>query len=178
MHASIYRYIPERALIGGVFLGESVPIFIETVCEALQQQRVSFAVVGGYAVALHGAVRGTIDLDIIIKHSETTFIQMEKALTSIGFQSRLPLRAQEVFHFRQEYIEHRNLVAWSFYNSENSSEIVDVILTHDFSQMKAMVKRFNQTKIPVLCIDDLIQMKKASGRPQDSEDIKALEFLK
>jgi hypothetical protein len=39
-------------------------MFIETVSKALSDHNVSYAVVGGYAVALHGAVRGTIDVNI------------------------------------------------------------------------------------------------------------------
>jgi len=42
-------------------------MFILRVIEALKGHRVAYAIVGGYAVALHGAVRGTVDIDIIVK---------------------------------------------------------------------------------------------------------------
>lgn len=37
--------------------------FLNQICHALQTNRVRYALVGGYAVALHGAVRGTVDVD-------------------------------------------------------------------------------------------------------------------
>ena len=40
--------------------------FLERVCRCLDANNVSYAIVGGYAVALHGAPRGTIDGDLIV----------------------------------------------------------------------------------------------------------------
>ncbi len=39
--------------------------FLNQICNALQTNRVRYALVGGYAVALHGAVRGTVDVDAL-----------------------------------------------------------------------------------------------------------------
>ena len=44
-------------------------MFIHEICAALEHAEVSYAVVGGYAVALHGAVRGTVDVDVVIQWS-------------------------------------------------------------------------------------------------------------
>jgi hypothetical protein len=134
--------------------------------------------VGGYAVALHGAVRGTVDIDFIIALNQRSFRQTEKALNSIGLKSKLPIIADDVFNFREEYIEKRSLVAWSFTNPDNPLEIVDIIITEDAKQIKSVVKTFNGTRIKVIAIDDLIKMKKKSARKQDIEDIKALEKIK
>jgi hypothetical protein len=41
-------------------------LFIEKTCKALAESGVRYAIVGGYAVALHGAVRGTMDVDIAV----------------------------------------------------------------------------------------------------------------
>ena len=71
--------------------------------EAFQKRGVSFAVVGGMAVALHGAVRGTVDVDIILRLSQKNFEAAEKALKSMGLTPRLPVSAAEIFLFREEY---------------------------------------------------------------------------
>lgn len=86
--------------------------------------------------------------------------------------------ADDVFNIRKEYIEQRNLIAWSFTNPRNSLEIVDIITTEDEKQLKSVGKTFNGTKVKIVAIDDLIKMKEGSGRKQDIEDIKALEKLK
>ncbi|MCI0409391.1 MAG: hypothetical protein L0191_12675, partial [Acidobacteria bacterium] len=86
------------------------------VIRALNEARVPYAVVGGYAVALHGAVRGTVDVDLVIRFKAVDFQRTERALVSLGLQSRLPITAAEVFQFREEYLQNRNLRAWTFIN--------------------------------------------------------------
>jgi hypothetical protein len=153
-------------------------MFIYRVVAALQRSQVPFAIAGGYAVSLHGAVRGTVDLDIVLRLSKPDFVAAEAALKEAGLQPRLPVSAGEVFEFREEYIRNRNLIAWTFSNPANPAEIVDVILTHDLSRLKIKTISSDGWKLPVLAVADLIAMKKLSGRPQDLEDIRALEALR
>ncbi len=101
----------------------------------------------------------------------------EAALVKAGLTPRLPVTAQDVFHFREEYINNRNMIAWSFYNPNNLLEIVDIIITEDAAAMKTVQKRAFGLSINVASIPELIAMKKKSARPQDLEDIKALETL-
>jgi hypothetical protein len=147
------------------------------VTKALDAARVPYAIVGGFAVALHGAVRGTVDVDLAIRLVERDFKAMEKALVGLGLRSRLPLTAAEVFRFREEYIRNRNLIAWTFVNPDRRSEIVDLILTQDLRKMKTRAIKVQGQTVRVAAIPDLIKMKQASGRPQDLEDIKALQSL-
>lgn len=152
-------------------------MFIKTVIDALNKADINYALVGGYAVALHGAVRGTVDLDFVIALDEQQYELLEKALTSIGLTPRLPVSAKEVFQFREEYINNRNLIAWSFINTNNPLELIDIIITHDANKMKTETLSADGMIINIATIDELIKMKKASGRPQDLEDIRALEKL-
>lgn len=147
------------------------------VIRAFDDYKVPYAVVGGYAVALHGAVRGTVDIDCIIEHKQSAFEACEKALLSIGLVPRLPVSAREVFQFREEYIARRNLIEWSFYNPTNPIEVVDIIITLNLVGLKTVKLRAGLEKIRVLSIADLIAMKRASGRPQDLEDVKMLESI-
>jgi hypothetical protein len=151
--------------------------FVERVCEILNKSRVRYVVVGGYAVALHGAIRGTVDIDVALRWTKGDLAKAEDALRKIGLVSRLPITAQDVFQYRDEYIRNRNLIAWNFHNPADPSEQLDVIINFDAKGKRAVYKRLSTTSIPVLNIRDLIDMKKASGRPQDIEDIKALEKL-
>ncbi len=152
--------------------------FLERLTQALQKHRVPFAVVGGYAVALHGAVRGTVDIDVIIRFRKKDFLLLEQAMKALGLFPRLPVTAEEVFQFREEYIAQRNLIAWSFVNPERPIEIVDVLLTEDLKDNKVVQKRIGNLKLPVLGIEDLIKMKRQAGRPQDIEDVRALESIR
>ena len=150
-------------------------MFIYRLVDELQKRRIAFAVAGGFAVALHGAVRGTVDVDIVVKLTKKDFQRIEEALKALGLAPRLPITASEVFEFREEYMQRRNLLAWSFSNPANPSEIVDVVITRDLARMKTVKVRAGGREIPVLGLADLIGMKRESGRPQDIEDIRALE---
>lgn len=152
-------------------------MYLYKVVNALETFRVPYAIVGGFAVALHGAVRGTMDLDLVLRFTLKDFERAEQALQSIGFRARLPVNGAQVFRFREEYIKNRNLVAWSFYHPEKPSEIVDVIITNDLSQMKVTEVVIGTATLKVASIEDLIRMKKQSARPQDLEDVAALKRL-
>ncbi len=150
-------------------------MFIYKVCSALNKAKIPYAVVGGCAVALHGVVRGTVDVDVVIQWSLKHLQNAVVAFKKIGLVSRIPVTAENVFNFREEYIQNRNLIAWNFYDPSNPLNQVDIIINYD-------LKGLNQTDkvstpegaIRVLSINELIKMKKAAGRPQDLEDIKAL----
>lgn len=153
-------------------------MFIETVIKALDRAKVRYVLVGGYAVALHGAVRGTVDLDFVVALEQAQFEAVEKAMGKIGLTPRLPVTAAEVFQFREEYIDKRNLTAWSFINPGNPLEVVDILITHDADAMQSVTKKPGAFSIRIAAIDELIRMKRQSDRPQDREDIKALEKLR
>lgn len=152
-------------------------MFIQNVIRTLDKNRVKYVLVGGYAVALHGAIRGTVDIDIAIALNRATFKRAETALQEIDLESRLPVTAEEVFSFRNEYIRKRNLKAWSFVNPRNPLDVVDILLTEDASKISAVNKRAFGMNIKVAAITDLIAIKKKAGRTQDLEDIKALRKL-
>ncbi|MBN4050080.1 hypothetical protein JYT17_00500 [Nitrospira defluvii] len=95
-------------------------MFLLRVVDSLEKQGVPYALVGGHAVALHGAVRGTIDLDFVIHLNERGFKSAEQALLNIGLKSRLPVSAEDVFRFREEYIKNKKFDRLVILSSESS----------------------------------------------------------
>lgn len=152
-------------------------MFIYRVCQALNEAKIPYAIVGGYAVALHGAIRGTIDVDIAIHWTLKNLEKTEQALKGLGLVSRLPIDAKNTFHFRDEYIKNRNLIAWNFYDPHNPVNQVDIIINFDLKNAHTEIITRRSTKIKILSKMDLIAMKKASGRPQDLSDVEALKNL-
>lgn len=147
------------------------------VADEFRRHKVRYALVGGYAVALHGAVRGTLDIDVVISLSRSGFQAAERALRNLGMEPRLPVSARQVFDFRKEYIRERNLIAWSFYNPIKPIEVVDILITEDLERIKLKKMKIEGHAINVASIQDLIRMKRSSGRPQDLADIEALRTL-
>ncbi len=152
-------------------------MFILSLAKTLDAHQVDYAIVGGYAIALHGAVRGTIDVDLVINFSERDFIKAETVFKELGLESKLPLSAKQVFHFREEYIQNRNLIAWSFYSQKNPLHSVDVIITKDRRKIQVKEIPLGDVKLKIASIPDLIAMKSNTGRAQDRADVKALKEL-
>jgi len=152
-------------------------MFLLTLAKVLDDAKVPFALAGGYAVSLHGAVRSTLDVDVVIKHSERNFVSFSDALLKLNLISRIPVTAQEVFRFRKEYIQNRNLIAWSFTNSQRPSEIVDLLLPYDLADLRTKKVTVNGVVLKIVSLKDLIRMKQEANRPQDREDISALRKL-
>ena len=152
--------------------------FLAHVGKALDAAGVRYAVVGGYAVALHGAVRGTVDIDLVLRWDLRNLESAEAALASLGLVSRLPVTAESIYRFRDEYIRNRNLIAWNFYNPQDLTEQVDIVISEDLKGKRTISMQTRAGTIRVLSRKDLIAMKRASGRPQDLADVDALEKLR
>lgn len=152
-------------------------MFIHDVCFALAKAKIPYAIVGGYAVALHGAIRGTIDIDVAIRWTLKNLENVERILKEIGLVSLIPIDAKSLFHFRNEYIEKRHLIAWNFYDPKMPSNQVDIVITYDLKNSRTKTIKTSSGNIKILSRKGLIAMKRAAGRPQDLEDVKALESL-
>ncbi len=151
--------------------------FLIKLCQALNDNKIEYAVAGGWAVALHRIPRATFDVDLILKISAQNFKNTEKILNQLGLASQIPVDADQMFKFRLEYIQNKNLIAWNFVNPLSPSEIVDLILTEDKNDLEVEIKKVGDCKIPVLSARSLIHLKQKSNRPQDQEDIKWLKKL-
>ena len=95
----------------------------------------------------------------------------------MGLVSLIPVNASNLFHFRDEYMRERHLIAWQFYDPKNPLNRVDIIITYDLKNAHTKTVKTSLGGVKVLSREDLIAMKKASGRPQDLEDVKALESV-
>lgn len=152
-------------------------MFILKLAKVLEKNQIPYAIVGGYAVALHGAVRGTVDIDFITRWGLKNLEKIEKALEEIGLSPRLPITAADLFHFKEEYIKNKNLIAWNFFNKHNPTEQVDVIITYGLEGQSLKKLNVQGQVLKILSKKDLIAMKRQSARPQDFADIEALEKL-
>ena len=70
-------------------------MYYEEVFRQLNKFRVKYAVAGGVATVLYGAVRFTADLDIIIDMSCSNIDRLFRSLTDFGYKPRLPVTVEE-----------------------------------------------------------------------------------
>jgi hypothetical protein len=140
----------------------------------LKKNKINYMIVGGYAVNFHGYSRNTVDIDLVIKLTLKNLKALEKLLNTLGLESRLPIDAVMLFKFKDEYIKNKNLIAWNFYNKNDPTEQVDLLITHDVSDFKCEKFKVGDFICNVIAKEDLIAMKKKSGRPKDLMDISEL----
>lgn len=151
-------------------------MFLYEVIDALESAKLKYALVGGYALALHGIVRATIDVDLVLSLSTKDFKLAETALLKINLKSRLPVRPEELIKMRKEYIDQRNLVAWSFVDYQNPTRQVDILLTEDVKNLEIEKISIRGKKIFVVSLNQLLEMKLKSARPQDLVDIENIRI--
>ncbi len=146
-------------------------MFILEVTQAFHDNQVPYVVVGGYALAFHNIVRATVDVDLIIRLKIEDFEKCEMVLNKLGLTSRIPVKAKDIFKFRKEYIENRNLIAWSFVDYKNPSRAVDILINHDLKEIRIKKISLHGHKINVASLEDLLLLKEEANRPQDQIDI-------
>lgn len=145
------------------------------IVDAFEKEKIKYAIVGGYALALHGLVRATVDIDIVLSLKLKDYELAEKALKSIGLTSRLPIRAQDVIKMREEYIQNRNLIAWSFVDYKDPSRQLDILINKDVSAMDIQKISVAGRKINTASLRELLKMKLEAGRPQDLVDVENIK---
>ena len=152
-------------------------MFLFDLVKKLDEYEVPYAIVGGHAVALHGAIRGTVDIDFITEWQLDNLQKIEKVMTELGLTPRLPISSVDLFNNKESYIREKNLIAWNFVNLKNPIEQIDIIITSDLTGLSIKLFEIQNQKVCVLSKTELIKMKKNSAREQDLIDVKALEKL-
>lgn len=156
----------------------------EKVFRELNKAKVDYLVVGGVAVNLHGYIRFTGDLDLLILLNEKNIQKMDKVMKKLGYHPRLPVSIHELSKRERvrEWFKKKNLRAFTFMPPRNNPLEIDIIIEESlkFSIIKKdkTVKQIEKVRIPVVSIEQLLKMKRKAGRSNDIQDIKALLELK
>ena len=123
-------------------------------------------VIGGYAVAFHGYLRYTGDLDVFVELSAENADKLVRALQEFGFdlpelKPSLFLRKGRVVRMGREPMR---------------LEILNQIdgVTFGECYQKRRVSKLGTLKINFISLPELLKNKKATGRQKDRADVEAL----
>jgi len=156
---------------------------IEDILDALNRAHVRYLVVGGVAVVLHGYLRTTADLDLIIQLDRDNVLRAIRALQDHHYRPRAPVSAEDFAEqqARVQWIREKGLAVFSLWSPAHPTLEIDLFVTEpfDFNAVYARALRIplEKTEATVIALEDLIAMKKSVARPRDIEDIAALESL-
>ncbi|HOW43235.1 MAG TPA: nucleotidyltransferase [Candidatus Omnitrophota bacterium] len=157
-------------------------IIYEDVFKAFQREKFDYVIVGGIALNLLGVSRATADLDLLIGIDPQTLREADRILRSLGYRLKQPIDIKALDPAAlAALIKQKNLKAINYYQPGELKEI-DIIVDSPVPFAEAL-KRARRVKVsglalPVMGIDDLIAMKRASARQIDTFDILQLKKLK
>jgi glutaredoxin len=158
-------------------------IIYEEVLREFQRQRVRYVVVGGIAQNLHGSMRATADLDILVEMSNRNLKKIVRILQRQGYGVRQPVDPMGIADadIRKIWIRKKRMKAFNFYKDGELKE-VDIIIespvTYEEARKKANSVHVGSLALPFISIDHLIKMKTGTGRAIDRLDVRELKKIK
>jgi hypothetical protein len=152
-----------------------VELFFEEIVRRLATQRVEFVVVGGLSAVLHGAPIVTQDIDICFRRTKGNIARLVAALAPMkprlrDFPPELPF-----------FFDERSLDLGTNFTFMIGDEAVDLLTEMSaiggYEQVvrDAPLLLVGVHQVRVLSLENLIQTKRAAGRPKDLAILPVLE---
>ena len=158
-------------------------IIYEEILREFQKQKVKYVLVGGIAVNLLGSLRSTADMDIVVEMSNDNLRRVVSILKRKGYHVKQPVDPMGIANekIRHDWIHNKHMKTFNFYKEDELKE-VDIIIespvSYEEAKKGALKIKIEDTVLPVISIDNLIKMKKNTGRSVDKFDIEELKKIK
>ncbi len=153
---------------GSPHRGSAPELIAAQVCQALNAAGAKYLVIGGIACILHGYVRATTDVDVLIERSSGNAERVLRGLTKIGYGFARDWTSKELLARPITVI-----------GDDPAVDIFTVAWTVKYDQaiVRSSTTQVEGVSIPYIGLDDLISTKK-TGRLQDAADIEVLEEIR
>jgi len=134
------------------------------VCRLLNRHRVRYLIAGGVAANLHGSVRATRDVDVLVPRDRRNMARLLLALGELPYGLARELDPDEIVNNPVTIV--------------GDDPRVDVLtiawtVTFDHAYPKRIVRRIQGIRVPYLALTDLIASKQ-TGRATDQADLEVL----
>lgn len=155
----------------------------EPICGRLNEAGVRYVVVGGLATVLHGHLRFTADLDLVVDLAPDAASRAVRALEEVGLAPRAPVPAESFGDAatRERWIREKGMEVFSMWDPADPLRVVDLFVRHpiDFEELwqGSVAMPIGGTEVRVASIPHLIRLKRLSDRPLDRDDIQKLEEI-
>ncbi len=150
----------------------------------LDEADVRYLAVGGVAVVLHGHLRFTADLDLVLDLTPTNALGAIAALQRLDYRPRAPVPAEDFAkdEVRRKWREEKGLTVFSLWSPSYLGTEVDLFVEEPFDFEEAWSRRLDAvlddgTTVHVVGMDDLRSLKQTTGRPKDLDDIEKLDQI-
>ncbi len=156
--------------------------FLE-ILQKLQSSGGEFVIVGGVAALLHGSDRVTFDVDVVPPLDALSWQKTIDALWNLGARPRIPETLDAIRNVEnvKRWMDEKGMLALNMRTLDGSIE-VDLLVSESENFAKLFERSVNvpvgDHVFHVAALDDLIEMKKKAGRPQDLLDVEKLEAIR
>ncbi|NBR71847.1 MAG: hypothetical protein EBT75_07130 [Proteobacteria bacterium] len=158
---------------------------VEAVVRALNEAKVRYLIVGGVAVNVHGYVRLTMDLDLVIQLKPENIVAAWEAMEKIGYRARIPVSGKDFADEKKRELWRREkgMLVLQFWSDEHRRTQVDVFIREPFDFDREHATAPDHAIVPgvvakIVGWDTLLQMKREAGRPKDLLDLEMLEKIR
>ncbi len=149
------------------------PLDAERILRALDEHEVEYVLIGGLAVQTHGHVRTTNDADLIPAPDLGNLRRLADALRDLDARVLNP--GEEETEVDAKMLPRAAI--WQFATRDGGIDVMhEVPGGRSYAELSEHALRvmLGDIEVPVVGLDDLIQMKLARGRPVDLADVAAL----
>ena len=156
---------------------------IPDILRALADTGVQFVLVGGFAVQLHGFVRATLDLDLVLAMDDANLTKFIDVAKKFGLAPIIPVSIDSLKNAKQidQWHKEKGMLAFALREPQVSGSVIDVLVrpevTFDALQVDASTVDLFGRSVKVASIEHLLFMKRIANRPKDRIDVEALEKI-
>jgi predicted nucleotidyltransferase len=143
-----------------------IPRDFQEFLRLLNDQKIEYLIIGGYAVGHYGYVRYTGDLDIFVDLSRENAVRLTRAFRDFGFD--LPEVTPELFLNKGRIVR----IGHEPMRLEILNDIDGVRFEDCYANRNEV--DLGGVKASVISLPHLLQNKRASGRAKDLADVEAL----
>lgn len=157
---------------------------IAEILRALAKGEVDFVLVGGLAVQLHGFLRSTFDVDLVLAMNDSNLDRFIDVAKGRGLKPVIPVDIDALRDARQidQWHREKGMLAFALREPQAAGCVIDVLVRPEISYEQLIANSVEGelfgSKIRIAGIDDLLIMKRAADRPKDRLDVEALEKIK
>jgi hypothetical protein len=156
---------------------------IAELLQALYDEQVQYVLVGGLAVQLHGFLRSTFDIDLVLAMDDGNLVRFISVANRFGLVPAMPVSINSIRDTAQIdlWLREKGMLAFSLRETQVGGSVVDIIVRPEVPFEKlfenAAVGELFGRQVLIASIDDLLAMKRSANRPKDQIDVIALEKI-
>ncbi|MDP2705984.1 MAG: hypothetical protein Q8O70_00560 [Burkholderiales bacterium] len=152
--------------------------------QAMSDEQVQYVLVGVLAVQLHGFLRSTFDIDLVLAMNDENLSRFIAVAQRYNLVPVIPVPIESLRNASliEQWHREKGMLAFALREPHTGGSVVDVLVRPDVPYDRLMVNavagELFGRKVWIASIDDLLVMKRIANRPKDQLDVAALEKIK